>query len=250
MPVNVRKVAVAILVAAAVLIGSTAIAQTVQRFSDVPPDHPQAAAIAWAAETGLTAGYGDGTFRPEQPLSKQHAVIFVERFYDAILGADVSTEFTRGDMMTLLHTMAAPVSTTIPTAVGAWIYGAQHGDYGQEFPVAWVVSDSGRTQLIRECDWFPNHPTRTDWYWKFTDDDQTIWVSRLAIDQVEMIVSGLHSEVTFVVWNGQDELPPPDSPWQPVEFDPRLDVFETFQITNAREADAWVERRCQELGWS
>ena len=89
---------VAVVVAAP---GSTAIAQS-QRFSDVPADHYAADAIEWAAEAGVTVGYGDGTFKPARPLSKRHALVFMERYYDEILGADQSDDFTRGDMMVLL----------------------------------------------------------------------------------------------------------------------------------------------------
>ena len=59
--------AVALVAAAA-----TAIAQS-QRFPDVPPDHYAYEAVEWAAEAGVTAGYTDGTFKPEQPLIKRHA---------------------------------------------------------------------------------------------------------------------------------------------------------------------------------
>lgn len=33
-------------------------------YTDVPADHPQAAAISWATERGLVSGWEDGTFRP------------------------------------------------------------------------------------------------------------------------------------------------------------------------------------------
>ncbi|MYG98867.1 MAG: S-layer homology domain-containing protein, partial [Acidimicrobiaceae bacterium] len=59
-------------------------------------------AVEWAAESGVTAGYGDGTFKPQQPLSKSHAVVFMERYYDEILTAEQSDDFTRADMMVLL----------------------------------------------------------------------------------------------------------------------------------------------------
>ena len=60
----------------------------------MPADHPAYEAVEWAAEVGLTLGYDDGTFKPDRPLSKRHAVVFMERFYDDILGADQSTDFT------------------------------------------------------------------------------------------------------------------------------------------------------------
>ena len=73
-----------------------------QRFPDVPPDHYAFEAVEWAAEVGVTTGYTDGTFKPERPLIKRHAVVFMERYYDEILQADESEDFTRGDMMVLL----------------------------------------------------------------------------------------------------------------------------------------------------
>ncbi|MCY4423336.1 MAG: S-layer homology domain-containing protein, partial [Acidimicrobiaceae bacterium] len=73
-----------------------------QRFPDVPAGHYAHEAIEWAAAVGVTAGYDDGTFKPQQPLSKRHATVFMQRYYDEILGADQSADFTRGDMMVLL----------------------------------------------------------------------------------------------------------------------------------------------------
>ena len=127
---------VVILVAAATWV-VVAAAQTAQRFEDVPPDHPAHTAIEWAAEVGLTTGYGDGTFRPEQPMAKWRALVFMERYYDQVLEAAESDSFTSGNMMVLLKaindggdadvmqpttttTTAAPVVTTTtepPTTV-------------------------------------------------------------------------------------------------------------------------------------
>ena len=81
---------------------STTTASQSRRFPDVPPDHPASAAVEWAADAGLTTGYSDGTFRPQQPLGRWHAVVFMERYYDQVLQADESEDFTRGDMMLLL----------------------------------------------------------------------------------------------------------------------------------------------------
>ena len=93
---------VAVIAALLVLASAgVAVAQS-QRFPDVPPDHPAHEAAEWAAGVGLTTGYTDGTFKPEQPLSKRHAVVFMERYYDQILGAEQSENFTRADMMVLL----------------------------------------------------------------------------------------------------------------------------------------------------
>ena len=66
------RFAVATIAAVACLAGAltaTAIAQG-QRFPDVPPDHYAYEAIEWAAEAGVTVGYGDGTFQPDEPLPR------------------------------------------------------------------------------------------------------------------------------------------------------------------------------------
>lgn len=59
-------------------------------------------AVEWAAAAGVTTGYTDGTFKPQRPLVKRHAVVFMERYCDEILGTEESPDFTRGDMMVLL----------------------------------------------------------------------------------------------------------------------------------------------------
>ena len=73
-----------------------------QRFPDVAADHYAFEAVEWAVEAGVTVGYTDGTFKPQRPLIRRHALVFMERYYDEILGADESEDFTRGDMMVLL----------------------------------------------------------------------------------------------------------------------------------------------------
>ena len=99
-----RKRTIAAIVCVAGIVGAlaaTAVAQS-QRFPDVPLDHYAFEAVEWAAEVGVTTGYTDGTFKPERPLIKRHAVVFMERYYDEILQAEESADFTRGDMMVLL----------------------------------------------------------------------------------------------------------------------------------------------------
>ena len=86
-------------------VAATAVAQS-QRFPDVPPEHQAYAAIEWAADAGVTTGYNDGTFKPKRPLHKRHAVVFMERYYDLILQANESPDFTRSDMMRVLHEIA------------------------------------------------------------------------------------------------------------------------------------------------
>lgn len=46
-------------------------------FSDVPPDHPASAAIEFLRERGYAGGYRDGTFRPDQLVTRAEAVKLV-----------------------------------------------------------------------------------------------------------------------------------------------------------------------------
>ena len=81
MPKSRLAIAAALAAVALVAAAATAIAQS-QRFPDVPPDHYAYEAVEWAAEVGVTLGYTDGTFKPEEALIKRHAVVFMERYYE------------------------------------------------------------------------------------------------------------------------------------------------------------------------
>lgn len=48
-------------------------------FTDVSPNAWYAGAVAWAAAEGIVEGYGDGTFAPERPISRQDAVLILYR---------------------------------------------------------------------------------------------------------------------------------------------------------------------------
>lgn len=48
-----------------------------QRFSDVPPDHLHAEAINAITEAGIARGFDDGTFRPQEPVSRGQMATFL-----------------------------------------------------------------------------------------------------------------------------------------------------------------------------
>jgi hypothetical protein len=48
-------------------------------FEDVSPGHPFFAEVEWAAAEGLVNGYGDGTFRPGQAVTRQAAAAILDR---------------------------------------------------------------------------------------------------------------------------------------------------------------------------
>ena len=125
-----RKWTVAAVVCVAGIVGAltaTAVAQS-HRFPDVPPDHYAYEAVEWAAEAGVTLGYGDGTFKPERPLGRWHAVVFLERYYDEILQAEQSADFTRADMMVLLKAINDGSTRDGGTSDGGTPSGSDSGD--------------------------------------------------------------------------------------------------------------------------
>lgn len=53
-------------------------------FADVADDHPFATEIAWLADTGITTGWPDNTFRPTNRVTRQAMAAFLYRFDAAI----------------------------------------------------------------------------------------------------------------------------------------------------------------------
>lgn len=75
-------------------------------FADVPANHPHNEGISWAAEQGYVTGYPDGTFRPEQSL-------------------------TRGQLATILYRILGPqdVTVTVSSAIAHAISTAVVDEY-------------------------------------------------------------------------------------------------------------------------
>ncbi|WP_431029147.1 S-layer homology domain-containing protein [Lysinibacillus sp. LZ02] len=55
-------------------------------FTDVPASHPYYKEVSYLVEKKYITGYGDGTFRPEQTLSRAHGAVIISR----VLGLDTS----------------------------------------------------------------------------------------------------------------------------------------------------------------
>lgn len=49
-------------------------------FSDVTAEHPLYEAVRWAASNGVVTGYPDGTFRPDNTITRAEAVTVINRF--------------------------------------------------------------------------------------------------------------------------------------------------------------------------
>ncbi len=58
-------------------------------FPDVSRNEWYSGAVAWGVQNGLVSGYGDGTFRPDQDVTREEAAIFLMR-YAQMRGLDTS----------------------------------------------------------------------------------------------------------------------------------------------------------------
>jgi len=65
-----------------------------KQFKDVSSDSPFYKAILWAAGEGITTGYDDGTFRPNQVVTRAQFVTFLWRFKDAPKPESTANPFT------------------------------------------------------------------------------------------------------------------------------------------------------------
>ena len=70
-------------------------------FPDVEADHPNLDAIRWARDSGVVAGYEDGTFGPEDPITREQLATLLFRYAQHIgrntAGRDSLTGFSDGD---------------------------------------------------------------------------------------------------------------------------------------------------------
>lgn len=58
-------------------------------FADVPAGMWCAGAVAWAVDEGIVAGYGDGAFGPDDPVTREQTALLLHRFA-VVQGCDVS----------------------------------------------------------------------------------------------------------------------------------------------------------------
>lgn len=76
----VMKTMLSLIAAAILMISSfSSPAKAIVLFDDVNADHPFAFEIAYLYEEGIINGYPDGTFRPDEPVIRSHAVAMIGR---------------------------------------------------------------------------------------------------------------------------------------------------------------------------
>ena len=99
-------------------------------FSDVASGKYYAKAVAWASRSGLVNGFGDGSFRPDEPVTREQIAAILYR-YTAYKSGDV---IARADL-------------------GGFTDAAQISGYARE-PLAWAKAKG----LINGTDWGGIHP--------------------------------------------------------------------------------------------
>lgn len=99
-------------------------------FGDVSGEKYYAGAVAWASGNGLVKGYGDGTFRPDEPVTREQIAVILYR-YAAHRGGDVTS---RADL-------------------AGYTDGAQISSYARE-AIAWAKAKD----FINGTDWGGIHP--------------------------------------------------------------------------------------------
>ena len=60
------------------------LARRIQVFEDVPEDHIFNEEIEWAAGQGIITGWPDGTFRPDEPVTRQAFAAMLKRYHDTV----------------------------------------------------------------------------------------------------------------------------------------------------------------------
>ena len=61
-------------------------------FADVAQDAAYAEAVRWAASEKIVNGFGDGTFRPEEPVTRQDLAVMLMRFCETVLQRDLPAD--------------------------------------------------------------------------------------------------------------------------------------------------------------
>lgn len=154
--------------------GIAAVAFASSSFSDVPEDHPDAAAIRVAADRGYFAGYGDGTFGPDHDITAAQLARVVGRIYPdgitrgrasvfAVAGADAVKAAAGGErtveerlasieLRLLALELASPPSSTPGAGLRSRYYhspvyagfGIWRWDFGDQQVIASLVADVNR----------------------------------------------------------------------------------------------------------
>jgi hypothetical protein len=88
-----RRIAISMAVVAAMALAPAALAAI---FDDVPDDHTFVNDISWAEENGIVFGYGDGTFGPEDFMTRGQLTAVLHRYDQKIVSKVAGQEGPQG----------------------------------------------------------------------------------------------------------------------------------------------------------
>ncbi len=89
---------------------------TAAPFTDVPVSHPFCGEIAWLADTGITTGWSDGTFRPGSAVTREAMAAFLYRFAHDDADAPDCTEPPFADVATT-HPFCGEIAWTADAGI-------------------------------------------------------------------------------------------------------------------------------------
>jgi hypothetical protein len=106
---------------------------TTDAFSDVASVQYYATSVAWAKSAGITTGYGDGTFRPTQSITREEFATMLYRYAN-------------------LRENGAAVATDVETELAQYVDGAEVCDYAKN-AIAWasenkIMNGYGDTKVL------------------------------------------------------------------------------------------------------
>lgn len=115
-------------------------------FSDIQPGQWYSTAIAWGAENGIVAGFTDGTFGPDQPITREQMAAIIYR-YAAFKGLDTSK---RADLSIFPdgNTVSGWAKENVAWAVGEKLI---NGSNGRLYPQAEAARSQVATILKSYC---------------------------------------------------------------------------------------------------
>jgi hypothetical protein len=88
-------------------------------FPDVAVDNPFCGEIAWARDNGISTGYADGTFRSDQPISRQAMAAFLYRLTDSPRGDDPACTQDEFTDVPATHPLCGEIDWMVDSGVAA-----------------------------------------------------------------------------------------------------------------------------------
>ena len=79
-----HKRATAVLAAAMTMVLGSGVVLAADQFPDVPDTHTFRSDIGWLADNGITFGYSNGNFGPEDSVTRGQMAAFLHRFYSKL----------------------------------------------------------------------------------------------------------------------------------------------------------------------